>query len=188
MHWYRWDRLTRPKDSGGMGFRDLHLFNLAMLGKQGWRLLVKPESLCARVLKGRYYHDCDFLAATRKKHASHTWHAILAGKEVLQRKLVPRISNGETTHIWCDRWLPGHFGGRPVTIPDEPQVQMVADLISPSGGWNEELIKDIFPFIDEEAILRIKIGGGGEDSWAWEPEKHGLYSVKSTYRLIYQDH
>jgi hypothetical protein len=42
-----------------MGFRNLHLINLAiaMLGKQGWRLLTRPDSLCARTLKGKYYHS-----------------------------------------------------------------------------------------------------------------------------------
>jgi hypothetical protein len=49
MHWIRWERLTRPKVSGGMGFRDLPLFNKAMLGKQGWRLMTRPDSLCVRV-------------------------------------------------------------------------------------------------------------------------------------------
>lgn len=55
IHWLRWERLTHHKSVGGMGFRDLHLFNKAMLGKQGWRLMTRPDSLCARVLKGRYY-------------------------------------------------------------------------------------------------------------------------------------
>lgn len=52
MHWMSWERLTHPKCKGGMGYRDLRCFNLAMLGKQGWRLLTRPESLCTRVLKG----------------------------------------------------------------------------------------------------------------------------------------
>ena len=59
IHWQNWERLTYPKALGGMGFRDLRNFNLAMLGKQGWRLMDKPDSLCARVLKGRYYHEGD---------------------------------------------------------------------------------------------------------------------------------
>ena len=72
LHWQHWELLTRPKVDGGMGFKDLHMFNLAMLGKQGCRLIDRPNSLCARVLKGRYFHDTHFLSATRKKHASQT--------------------------------------------------------------------------------------------------------------------
>jgi hypothetical protein len=35
IHWQRWLKLTGPKGKGGMGFRDLLLFNKALLGKQG---------------------------------------------------------------------------------------------------------------------------------------------------------
>ncbi|GJN06559.1 hypothetical protein PR202_ga24299 [Eleusine coracana subsp. coracana] len=70
IHWQSWEQVTRPKMQGGMGFWNMHLFNLAMLGKQGWRIMMKPESLCSRVLRGRYFHNSDFLAATRKRHAS----------------------------------------------------------------------------------------------------------------------
>ncbi|GJN09500.1 hypothetical protein PR202_ga27513 [Eleusine coracana subsp. coracana] len=79
IHWQSWEQVTRPKMQGGTGFRNMHLFNLAMLGKQGWRIMIKPDSLCARVLRGRYFHGSDFLSATRKHHASQTWRAILAG-------------------------------------------------------------------------------------------------------------
>ena len=53
IHWLSWERLCWPKKCGGMGFRDLHYFNLAMLAKQGWTLLSNPDSLCTRILKAR---------------------------------------------------------------------------------------------------------------------------------------
>lgn len=46
-----WWKLCLPKLSGGMGFRELHCFNLAMLAKHCWMLMEYPGSLCATVLR-----------------------------------------------------------------------------------------------------------------------------------------
>ncbi|GJN35059.1 hypothetical protein PR202_gb23789 [Eleusine coracana subsp. coracana] len=72
MHWQAWWKLCIPKNKGGMGFRDLHSFNLAMLAKQVWRLLCEPDSLCASVLRARYYPDGRLLEAKLKGGSSFT--------------------------------------------------------------------------------------------------------------------
>lgn len=46
-----------------MRFRDLNKFNVALLSKQCWRVLTKPNCLLARILKARYYPHIDFLSA-----------------------------------------------------------------------------------------------------------------------------
>ena len=59
--WVSWEKMCRAKSNGGMGFRNLQAFNLAMLAKQGWRLLSNPDSLYAKVFKARYYLNGDVL-------------------------------------------------------------------------------------------------------------------------------
>ncbi|KAK2424247.1 hypothetical protein QL285_034627 [Trifolium repens] len=54
IRWLAWDRLTHPKSQGGMGFRELHNFNLAMIAKQGWNIMTKPHTLVARIYKARW--------------------------------------------------------------------------------------------------------------------------------------
>jgi hypothetical protein len=55
MHWLSWETLSKPKEEGGLEFRDLYGFNLPMLARQAWRMLINPGSLCAWVLKARHF-------------------------------------------------------------------------------------------------------------------------------------
>jgi hypothetical protein len=120
----------------GMGFRDMHAFNLALLGKQGWRLLTSPNSLCAQVLKGRYYPDRDFMEATAPRAASRTWRAILAGRRALELGLLKRIGTGHTVSVWEDRWIPNTSTMRPMGRFGDAQVDTVDELITEEHLWN----------------------------------------------------
>lgn len=83
-----------------MGFRDIEIFNLALLVKQVWRILQEPASLSARILKAVYFPQGDFLITNLGSCPSRIWRSVLDGREVLQQGLTRRIGTGETTSIW----------------------------------------------------------------------------------------
>lgn len=43
--WIKWEKLTLPKGLGGLGFRDLKNFNLALLATQCWRFINSKNNL-----------------------------------------------------------------------------------------------------------------------------------------------
>jgi hypothetical protein len=63
IHWKARQELLKSKLDGGLGFRNMHLFNKAMLAKQIWRLQTDPNSLLGKCLKARYYPNSDIFHA-----------------------------------------------------------------------------------------------------------------------------
>jgi hypothetical protein len=70
IHWVSWEKLTRSKNKGGLGFQDLHTFNIAMLARQAWRILLFPDTLCAQVLKAKYFPGKSVVETTAKRGIS----------------------------------------------------------------------------------------------------------------------
>ncbi|GFY85192.1 SAC3/GANP/Nin1/mts3/eIF-3 p25 family [Actinidia rufa] len=54
IHLVAWKVLCLPKKGGGLGIRDLVLFNKALLGKCLWRFALGEDKLWCRVLRGKY--------------------------------------------------------------------------------------------------------------------------------------
>jgi hypothetical protein len=137
VHWIGWDRMCKNKKQGGMGYRDYESFNQAFLAKQGWRLLTDPDSLCARVLKARYFKNSDFLSASCPNRASTTWRGIIYGRKLLERGLIWRIGNGESVSIWDSNWIPRSYVQRPLGCLVQDKPKLVKELLVADGsGWD----------------------------------------------------
>lgn len=54
-----------------MGFRNLHSFNLTMLGKQGWRFISNQENVVYKVFKAKYFPQVEFLDANLEHFPSY---------------------------------------------------------------------------------------------------------------------
>lgn len=61
---------------------------------------------CARVKKGRYFPDGEFMDATTLQSSSSIWRSVVAGRDALQTGLIKWVGDGSTLSIWNGRWIP----------------------------------------------------------------------------------
>ena len=184
--WVSWEVMTRPKYLGGLGFRDLELFNLALLARQSWRILKEPSSLSARILKSVYFPNGFILTAELGSRPSQIWRAILEGRDLMKQGIIRRIGNGKSTNIWSDNWIPKEASLRPILSRIANPPHMVSDLLLPATtSWNVDLVRRIFLPIDADEILKLPVCTRNvEDFWAWQPDRKGIFSVRSAYKFL----
>ncbi|XP_026385030.1 uncharacterized protein LOC113280645 [Papaver somniferum] len=140
-----WKKVCKPKDQGGLAFRDLEKLNLALLTKLAWRICTENENLMVQVLRGKYFNGGDILH--KKFEAiifSYTWNGITQGISILQQNVFMEVNNGSKTRIWADKWIPG------MTEPPTPINELfrfyefVSELFMPDSNlWNVNFTKSI---------------------------------------------
>lgn len=180
--WIAWKDRTLKKCCGGMGFKDLRLFNQAMLPRQAWRLIEFPDSLCARLLKAKYFPPGCLVDAAFSSNASYTWQSILHGLELLKKGIIWRIGCGSQVRI---PWIPRAYSYRVTTRKGRCRLKWVSKLLDINGlDWDYGKLAGIFNLADAEAIAKIKLPERlTEDFLAWPVEKTGIFTVRSAYNL-----
>lgn len=173
----------RTWGGGGLGIRDIQLFNTALLAKQAWHIITIPNKLLSRVLTGKYCQKASFLRVSLLCACSHGWRGILAGRDLLCEKLEAVIGDGEDTRVWKDRWLSTDMARAPVgPAPEAFQDLRVADLLTrDSKEWKIQLIEQILPHHLAEIKLLKPSKTGGNDGVVWLGARSGIYSTRSGY-------
>ncbi|KAL0454593.1 UNVERIFIED_CONTAM: putative ribonuclease H protein [Sesamum latifolium] len=157
VHWISFDKLCASKLHGGLGFRQLHFFNLAMLAKQLWRIMRHPDKLLSRVLRARYFPQGTVFYAPLGCRPSFTWRSLHAAQGLFRAGCRWHVGNGS----------------------------LIRDLVDQStGDWDSATVSSIFWPIDAELILNIPFSRlGAEDLVVWHYTNNGLFSVRSAYHL-----
>lgn len=150
-----------------------------MLAKQGWRIIQNLESLCARILKAKYFPGSHLLKAKLKEGCSYTWRSIFQGVQTLKNGVVWRVGNGQSIDIWQDPWLPRDLSRVPITPQGRNLITKVDELIDPhTEQWDVPLLEEMFRDEDVQAIQSIPIHLEMNDDVGWHFDAKGLFSVK----------
>ena len=185
MHWVKWSKLCRPKNEGGMGFRELQKFNDALLAKQVWRL-ASEDSLFFRFFEANFFPHGSIFDA-KEKNGSYAWRSILKGREVIMRGLRWRIGDGSAVQVYQDNWLPtSEYGRFSSPISDNNPDTLVASLIDQDlCSWREVEIDRLFLPREASIIKAIPLSfSSRRDKIFWPSNHDGVYTVKSRYKLL----
>ena len=178
--------MCKSKLNGGMGFRNLQAFNLAMLAKQGLRLISNPNSLVAQLYKAKYYPHGDVSNAKLGSSPSYTWRSIFNGLEVVRRGTWWRVGSGERIFIGEDKWLLTPTTYKLISPPklfnDYPRVSALIDR--DTRRWKSDVVRSLFLPFEARTILNIPLSHSlPEDQIIWVGNKKGEFSVKSAYYI-----
>lgn len=146
------------KEVGGMGFRQIELFNQAMLAKQSWRILRNSNSLLVKILRGRYFNDRCFLKAKLGNNPSLTWRSICRGRDLFLKGYRWKVGIGNMITIYKDPWINRREANKPLMINDSLKDKRVNFLIDEQNNWKDELILQNFSAHDANDILSIPLG------------------------------
>ncbi|KAL0284756.1 UNVERIFIED_CONTAM: hypothetical protein Sradi_7189600 [Sesamum radiatum] len=179
------EKLSRKKEVGGLGLRKLGAINLAMLAKQVWRIIMKPDALLSRILKHKYFSSTDVFQAVAGSGCSFTWRSIISARNMVSAGFRWQVGNGHSVKIRTDKWVPRPWTFKVLTAQNTLGWDAtVSELLSEEGEWNEEFMQTVFRPEDIGAINGISPCRGTPDKLRWHFEKHGRYEVKSTYHLF----
>ncbi|XP_057796787.1 uncharacterized protein LOC131012797 [Salvia miltiorrhiza] len=186
INWMKWDKMCVDKKFGGMGFRSMQLFNIAMLGKTGWRLIEEPDALVCRILKAKYFPNDDFLRAKVGSSPSFTWRSICAAQDLVRSGTRWRVGDGTGIKVYEDPWLrrDGRFHVSSHCPPNLSGLTVHDIFIPGARSWNVDFMETILNEEDVQEISRTPIvPTSNPDKLIWHYSPTGRYTVKSAYRL-----
>lgn len=167
---------------------------MALLAKQGWRLLQNRDSLFHKIYCARYFSNGNLLEAHLRNSPSFAWRGIWEAKNMLLKGGRWNVGNGRKIHILDDVWLPGFRELRKEIALQDPQQagrteelegQVVSLIDNQTKWWNMPKVRSLFNPKISEAILRQHPSyTDEEDICIWKHERSGYFSVKSAYRLF----
>ncbi|XP_030948949.1 uncharacterized protein LOC115972854 [Quercus lobata] len=155
IHWTKWSALCKPKDRGGMGFKELQKFNEAMLAKQVWRLLDNNDSLFHWFFKSKFFPNGSILKA-KEGNGSFAWKSLLKGRDVISS------------------YSPLGYDAKVSILIDHDNCCWREDVIDSSFSPHEAALIKAIPLSLDNCV----------DMLFWPKNSNGLYSVKSGYKLL----
>jgi hypothetical protein len=144
-HMVRWEIMTKPKNCGEVGLRNLQSMNEACLMKMGWSLMNREHSLWGDVMTGKYGRDgWSQGRLSANSNDSPMWKFIVKSWPKIDHHNCWSIGNGNKISFWTDKWINEHIriSDYASDIPEEVREWKVRDVVTENGEWNFDIMQN----------------------------------------------
>jgi hypothetical protein len=188
-HLVGWETITQPKESGGLGLRNLTLFNEACLMKMGWSLMIGENSLWGQVLVGKYGRgEWNQGRISTTPNDSSLWKAIAKSWPKLEQHRCWAVGDGQKVSLWDDVWLNENqrLSDFDIVIPTNARNWKLKDIVDDIGNWRFDMINNIVPdnIIQRMYAIVSPNTDNGIDMLVWPGNRMGEFTVSSAYSML----
>ncbi|GKA75895.1 RNA-directed DNA polymerase, eukaryota, reverse transcriptase zinc-binding domain protein [Tanacetum coccineum] len=134
-----WKNVCKPKNQGGLGLKDLTVWNNTLLVKHLWNIANKKDTLWVKWVSTVKLKGVSIWVVQKEECDSWGWKNLLTIRDLIINHVLYRIGNGEDTFMWYDNWsglgpLINNISHRIMYNARLQKESNVADMIA-DGSW-----------------------------------------------------
>ncbi|KAG7588439.1 Reverse transcriptase domain [Arabidopsis suecica] len=189
-----WDKVCLPKSEGGLGLRNLLVWNKVLNLKLVWLLFSSSGSLWVAWMKEHNLKRSNYWYAEPHANSSWVWKFLLSLRPLAKDLISSNLGDGQTISFWYDKWSPhgillefiGSSGPSSMGIPLTATVAeafYLRDWRLPSRrsrNQNISTIRNYLLSVQPPSLLR------GPDSFNWNAGNRSSlsFSTKLTWQQL----
>ena len=177
-----WDKICRPKKSGGLGLRKMEAVNSAFISKLTWKLF-HEQSLWVEQMKAKYSINEHFFDVACAKYDSWAWRCILRNRYQFRKGIRWKVGDGTRIHFWLDNWCANDNLVSLLAVSDISQLDtsiLVSYFITGTKEWDILKLNDLVDAVTLQLILATPIPSHPiPDSVCWGLSGNGDFSTKT---------
>ncbi|KAK8978484.1 hypothetical protein V6N11_008794 [Hibiscus sabdariffa] len=137
-----------PKATGGLGFRDLRSFNIAVLGKLIWCFFTELSTLVSWVFRAKYFPTAHLFDAKLRDKASYTWKDLKPG-------FFWNLGRASRVRMFADNW----GGSQAIRFQGvyqdrlDPPMLCSEFMLSDSSAWDPGAFLAVLQPVDARVTL-----------------------------------
>ena len=102
-HLVKWVNITKPKDKGGLGIKDLRTMNISLLCKWWWKA-ENGTGIWQEIVSKKYLKKGGIVFLKKSNKNSPVWNDLLKVRHIYLKGRSMIVGNGKSTSFWHDRW------------------------------------------------------------------------------------